>query len=198
MRTPELVISAEATPGEVQYLKDRLYEFNVAATGITDGVWLAILVRDDDHRIVAGICGNTWGGCAEIRQFWVEEARRKQRLGTRLLGAAEQEARRRGCWQMLLMPSVSRLRLSMPDTDSKSSRWWTTTRTVTRTCSCASALTQPASPAVNQTGRLQVATSCSWGMRPLRRGALQQFPCTPWHNSTVRSWIVWEHGDVFE
>ena len=103
MLTPELVISTEPTPGEVQYLEDRLYEFNSAATGITDGEWLAIFVRDDDQRIVAGICGNTWGGCAEIRQFWVDEARRKQGLGTRLLGAAEQEARRRGCWQMLLM-----------------------------------------------------------------------------------------------
>jgi GNAT superfamily N-acetyltransferase len=102
MRTPELVISTEPTPAEVQYLEDRLYEFNSAATGITDGEWLAIFVRDDDHRIVAGICGTTWGGCAEIRQFWVEEARRKQGLGTRLLQAAEHEARRRGCRQMFL------------------------------------------------------------------------------------------------
>ena len=103
MRVPELVISTEPTPGEVQYLEDRLYEFNSAATRFTDGEWLAIFVRDDDQRIVAGICGNTWGGCAEIRQFWVEEARRKQGLGTRLLRAAEEEARRRGCRQMLLM-----------------------------------------------------------------------------------------------
>ena len=103
MRTPEFVIGSEPTPVEVQYLEDRLYEFNSAATGITDGEWLAIFVRDDDHRIVAGICGNTWGGCLEIRQFWVEEARRKQGLGTRLLAAAEQEARRRACRQMLLM-----------------------------------------------------------------------------------------------
>ena len=103
MLTPEFVVSAEPTPGEVQYLEERLYEFNSAATGITVGEWLAIFVKDDDHRIVAGICGNTCGGCAEIRQFWVEEARRKRGLGTRLLGAAEQEARRRGCWQMLLM-----------------------------------------------------------------------------------------------
>jgi GNAT superfamily N-acetyltransferase len=103
MRTSEFTISSQPTPVEVQYLEDRLYEFNSAATGITDGEWLAIFLRDDDHRIVAGICGNTWGGCADIRQFWVEEARRKQGLGTRLLAAAEQEARRRGCWQMLLM-----------------------------------------------------------------------------------------------
>jgi len=103
MRTPELIIDAEPTPNDVQYLEDRIYEFNAAATGITDGAWLAIFARDDDHRIVAGICGNTWGGCAEIRQFWVEDGRRKQGLGTKLLAAAEQEARRRGCRQMLLM-----------------------------------------------------------------------------------------------
>jgi GNAT superfamily N-acetyltransferase len=60
-------------------------------------------VRDEADRIVAGVCGNTWGGWLEIRQFWVEEARRKQGLGTRLLEAAEQEARRRGCRQILLM-----------------------------------------------------------------------------------------------
>jgi GNAT superfamily N-acetyltransferase len=103
MRPSELVISTRPTPDEVQYLEDRIYEFNSAATGITDGEWLAIFVRDESDRIVAGICGNTWGGCLEIRQFWVEEARRKQGLGTRLIGAAEQEARRRGCQQMLLM-----------------------------------------------------------------------------------------------
>jgi len=102
MWSPEIVITAEPTPGEIQYLEDRIYEFNSAATDIDDGEWLAIFVRDDD-RIVAGICGNTWGGCAEIRQFWVDEARRQQGLGTRLLEAAEQEARRRGCRQMLLM-----------------------------------------------------------------------------------------------
>jgi len=102
MRTSELVVNTEPTPDEVQYLEDRLYEFNSAATGITDGELLAIFVKDDKDRIVAGICGNTWGGCLEIRQLWVDEARRKQGLGTRLFVAAEQEARRRGCRQILL------------------------------------------------------------------------------------------------
>ena len=103
MSASEFVITTEPTPEQVQYLEDRIYEFNSGATGITDGEWLAIFVTDGQGRIVAGICGNTWGGCFEIRQFWVEEARRKQGLGTRLLGAAENEARRRGCRQVLLM-----------------------------------------------------------------------------------------------
>ena len=92
---------AEPAPGDVQYLEDRIYEFNSSTTGITDGGWLAIFVRDENHRIVAGICGNTWGGCAEIRQFWVDEPRRKQGLGTRLLAAAEAEARRRGAGDLI-------------------------------------------------------------------------------------------------
>jgi GNAT superfamily N-acetyltransferase len=99
----ELRITSEPTPDQVQYLEDRIYEFNSRATGITDGEWLAIFEHDEQGRIVAGICGNTWGGCLEIRQFWVEESRRGRGLGTRLLETAEGEARRRGCEQIVLM-----------------------------------------------------------------------------------------------
>ena len=103
MTMPGLVVETDPSPEQVEYLEDRIYEFNAAATRITDGEWLAIFVRDDAGRIVAGICGNTWAGCCEIRQFWVEESLRGQGLGTRLLAAAEREARRRGCTQIILM-----------------------------------------------------------------------------------------------
>jgi GNAT superfamily N-acetyltransferase len=103
MSASEFVIDSEPAPNEVQYLEDRLYEFNSSVTGITDGAWLSIFVRDKQDQIVAGICGNTWGGCFEVRQFWVEESRRKQGLGTRLFRAAEKESRRRGCTQIFLM-----------------------------------------------------------------------------------------------
>jgi len=103
MTTAAFSVETDPSPDQVQYVEDRIYEFNSAVTGIKDGEWLAIFVRDDTGRIVAGICGNTWGGCCEIRQFWVEESRRGRGLGTRLLVAAEAEARRRGCSQILLM-----------------------------------------------------------------------------------------------
>src|SRR5262249_2261535 len=92
----------EPTPHEVQYLEDRIYEFNSSATEIADGELLAFFVHERD-RIVAGICGNTWGGTCELRQFWVEEAQRRRGLGTKLFQAAEREARRRGCTQIVLM-----------------------------------------------------------------------------------------------
>jgi len=94
--------SAEPTPGDMQYLEDRIYEFNSSVTAIGDGELLAFFVREGD-RIVAGICGNTWGGTCELRQFWVEESLRNRGFGTTLFQAAEQEARRRGCTQIILM-----------------------------------------------------------------------------------------------
>src|SRR5262245_24388296 len=98
---PDVTLTpVDPTPDEVQYLEDRIYEFNASATGIHGGELLAFFVRERG-RIVAGICGNTWGGVCELRQFWVEESRRRRGLGTQLFQAAEQEARRRGCTQIL-------------------------------------------------------------------------------------------------
>src|SRR5512141_1865586 len=96
------LMPVDPAPDEVQYLEDRIYEFNSTATGIADGEVLAFVVREND-RIVAGICGNTWGGTCEVRQFWVEESHRHRGLGTTLFHAVEEEARRRGCTQVVLM-----------------------------------------------------------------------------------------------
>jgi GNAT superfamily N-acetyltransferase len=98
----ELVIERDPSPLDVQYLEDRLYEFNAGATGVADGDGLAIFVRDDGGRIVAAIAGYTWGNFCEIRQLWIEPSRRRQGMGTRLLSAAEAEARRRGCDRIVL------------------------------------------------------------------------------------------------
>jgi GNAT superfamily N-acetyltransferase len=93
----------EPTPNETQYLEDRIYDFNSSTTGVVDGQWLAFFQRDPSGRIIAGVCGNTWGGTCEIRQLWVEESKCRRGLGTTLYRAAEQEARRRGCTQIVLM-----------------------------------------------------------------------------------------------
>ncbi len=99
----EIILTpGDPTADDVQYLEDRIYEFNSGTTGIADGELLAFFVREGE-RIVAAICGNTWGGTCELRQFWVQESQRHLGVGTHLIQAAEQEARRRGCTQIVLM-----------------------------------------------------------------------------------------------
>lgn len=96
----ELWIEDEPRREDVALLDARLYEFNAAATGVDDGRLLAIFVRDSDGTIVAGLHGWTWGGTGFVQAIWVHEKLRRRGLGSRLLGAAEAEARRRGCHHM--------------------------------------------------------------------------------------------------
>jgi GNAT superfamily N-acetyltransferase len=97
-----LTVTDDLTPEQLTFLEDRIYEYNVAATGIGDGRWLGVLVRDQSGTVVAGLSGTTWGGCCKVRDVWVREDLRRRGMGTRLLDAAEAEARRRGCVQVLL------------------------------------------------------------------------------------------------
>ena len=84
------------------YLEDRLYEFNVGATGIADGRGLALVVRDDAGRVVAAALGHTWSGTCELKQVWVDESLRGGGLGRALVLRAIAEAEARGCTQLLL------------------------------------------------------------------------------------------------
>jgi GNAT superfamily N-acetyltransferase len=83
-------------------VRRRLYAFNVSTTGIDDGSMLIVSLRDDDGRLVGGLYGWTWGDCAFVDLLWVDEAWRRTGLGSRLLASAEDEARARGCTQVLL------------------------------------------------------------------------------------------------
>ena len=97
-----LTVESHPRQEDVQFLDDRLYEYNAAQTGVDDGQWLAIFVRDDQQRLCAGIKGWTWCGSCYISALWVDERLRGQGVGTQLLQAAEQEARTRGCHQVIL------------------------------------------------------------------------------------------------
>jgi GNAT superfamily N-acetyltransferase len=98
----DVVIRDTATEAEVAELRDAIHEFNFVTTGYRDGRSLSCFLRGDDGVLVAGIDGFTWGGYARVEYLWVTEALRGQGLGTRLLDAAEEEARRRGCGTIVL------------------------------------------------------------------------------------------------
>ncbi|MEU9609517.1 GNAT family N-acetyltransferase [Streptomyces sp. NPDC048057] len=82
-----------------QCLSDGLDAVNFPATGTTaaDQTSLSVKVVDAAGEVVAGLTGWTWGGLFGIDMVWVREDSRRDGWGSKLLLAAEEEARRRGC-----------------------------------------------------------------------------------------------------
>jgi ribosomal protein S18 acetylase RimI-like enzyme len=103
LMTPvRIEVSSEDNRALEDFLEERLYEFNVEATGFADGKPLFASVAGESGATVAGLAGHTWGGCCEITKIWVHRSERSRGIGTELIRAAEREARRRGCEKIVL------------------------------------------------------------------------------------------------
>src|SRR5262249_13228307 len=98
----EITIRDTASDVDSAELREALHAFNFDATGYRDDRTFACFLRDDRGTLAAGIEGFTWGGYARIEYLWVHNALRGQGVGTRLLVAAENEARARGCAKVVL------------------------------------------------------------------------------------------------
>ncbi len=99
---PKIKISNENVPEFDSLLGNLIYAFNTEATEITDGEMLNAVLKDEKGNLNAAISGHTWGGCCEIVYLWVNEDLRGSGIGSELLQAAEQEAIKRGCHQIVL------------------------------------------------------------------------------------------------
>lgn len=91
----------DLSPAERAAVGEALYAFNVEATGIEDGLDLGFIVEDGGEQ-VAALVGDTWGATCKIELLWVRADHRGTGLGSRLLTAALDEARARGCTQAIL------------------------------------------------------------------------------------------------
>jgi hypothetical protein len=54
------LISESPDPDDLHRLEEAIYEFNVQATGFSDGKLFASFLRDADKRVIGGISGWTW------------------------------------------------------------------------------------------------------------------------------------------
>src|SRR3954451_12000904 len=94
-------------------LSDELDKYNAAATAeVAPAEELTVRI-EDAGELVAGASGWTWGEAAGIGMTWGHEDYRQKGLGSALLGAFEDEARRRGCSTCSSHRSPSRLRSSI-------------------------------------------------------------------------------------
>jgi GNAT superfamily N-acetyltransferase len=102
MNTYRLILDANPSFEDGEFLEEQLYHYNVEQTGYDDGNLLSIWIHNDANERLAGLHGWTWGGSCYIRDLWVHPDLRGQGYGTQLLQAAEQAARTRGCHHVVL------------------------------------------------------------------------------------------------
>lgn len=94
----ELSISVEApaTKASLDVIGQGLDEYN-SRFAPTRGDELAIVLKDNDGAVRGGIYAMAWAGSLFIKWFWIDESLRRAGHGRKLMAAAEEEGRRRGC-----------------------------------------------------------------------------------------------------
>ena len=98
-----LVVTDEPGAEAEAVIRDGLSAYNFDKAGYRDYRPLAILARDpESSKVIGGLLGRTSFGLLYVERFFLPERLRKQGLGTRILKAAEEEGRRRGCSRALL------------------------------------------------------------------------------------------------
>jgi len=84
-------------PDEAALVDAGLGLSNDVAAPISDVQRVSCFARLPSGQVIGGAVGRIWGGCCELQQLWVDPARRRQGLGTRLVRGFERFAADRGC-----------------------------------------------------------------------------------------------------
>ena len=97
-----LKLESEPKAADIQILEERIDDFNVRETGISDGKRFGLFLRETEGAVIGGAEGWTWGGVCYIRHLFVPAEARGLGNGSRLMEQIEAEARLRHCEQMLV------------------------------------------------------------------------------------------------
>ncbi|MFE6411241.1 GNAT family N-acetyltransferase [Streptomyces sp. NPDC057837] len=85
-----------------QRLDEELTAYNTAASGGATTEPLSVRVTDTTGELVGGLTAWTWGSLCSVDMLWVRDGHRHAGWGSRLMRAAETEAARRGCTDMIV------------------------------------------------------------------------------------------------
>jgi GNAT superfamily N-acetyltransferase len=84
-------------------IRGGLTEYNTEEAGYRDSRPLGILVSDPETgEVIGGLLGRTSMGLLFVDLFFLPESLRKNRIGSRIIRKAEDEAKRRGCSRAVL------------------------------------------------------------------------------------------------
>lgn len=92
-----LRIEQNPNPKDTEIVREGLNQYNRAHADSGELTELAIILRDKNGKVIGGLLGGTYWRYLNVDVLWVEEGFRRKGAGSKLLGAAEQEAVRRRC-----------------------------------------------------------------------------------------------------
>jgi GNAT superfamily N-acetyltransferase len=95
-----LAIAVEYNPNskDIHNVISKILDYNNNSQKFEDVAYpLSVLIRDAKGEIVGGLVGKTHWGWLFVSHLWVAEALRGQGYGRKLMFAAEQTAKGRGC-----------------------------------------------------------------------------------------------------
>jgi len=90
-------VKVKADPGESEIISGGLREYNDKFVEEDHHQELVVVLRDAQGALAGGLLGGTYWRWLHIDILWVREDVRSLGYGNMLMGAAEQEAIRRGC-----------------------------------------------------------------------------------------------------
>jgi GNAT superfamily N-acetyltransferase len=103
MTEPKITVTDAPDAADKAVIADGLRDYNTAQAGYDDYKPLAVLVTGPaSGKVVGGLYGGSYMGQMSIERVFLPESLRGDRLGSRVLAMAEEEARRRGCSRLTL------------------------------------------------------------------------------------------------
>jgi GNAT superfamily N-acetyltransferase len=97
MSDSTVVVTDAPDAQSVETIQTGLGDYNVEQTGISDRRTVAVLAKDAGGRTLGGVLGRTSLGLLFLDTFYLPKSARGAGLGSRILAAAEEEGRKRGC-----------------------------------------------------------------------------------------------------
>ncbi|AMM84291.1 GNAT family N-acetyltransferase [Martelella sp. AD-3] len=93
----QITVTADPDADDIARVDENLSRFNDDDVGPAERTPLSVFVRDGDGLVIAGINAFTAWGWLYVQRLWVGEDARGQGVAGKMLSAAEDAARARGC-----------------------------------------------------------------------------------------------------